>query len=281
MQMRIYSHVQPRGLSLIEVMMAVAVLSIALAATFMVWINSERLAAISREEALAQQAINQVISEMRATPYADIPGRFSGGPYVPGDLSNYRLLPKFRNVYVGGLPPGQAGDPGNPAARGITLVSDPATAASQGGIPMAGGYWVHMPGSPEMRIIMINHENPVEKELGEVANNSDGVDLNRDGVVSEQAYSDVTDIKSDGVFKDSGAVRLFPRRLIRGPTPEDGGPPYYNAATGDTDGVSGPGGYLNINGMLVLPVVVQVRWWSQAGVPREISVVSFLVNRGG
>jgi len=238
------------GLTLVEVMVACAVLSVALMGTFNVWMNSERLSSISREEAIAHAAINDILSRIRATSFQQItnsqndptsPG-FSGG-----DDSNteFRLLP--------GQFPARVGSDLLP--HGLRVSTTPFT----GSFAMGDRYYGPDNTIAELRVIFINNENPIEEQLGEIAGNKDGIDMNRDGTISSQPFPANNPPEYD-VFPDTGSVPLFPRKLASG-----------------TSGTQNA--WLNSSQLVVLPVAVQVRWWSKAGMPLEITVVTFLTNR--
>ena len=236
-----------RGMTLMEIVVATAILSICIVATYCAWINAERLNAISREEAIAQAAISKVMSQMRSTAFDSLAnstasGGFSGGLYASG---SYRLLPGTFPIYIAG----------DNLARGVLTSST----RTEGSVQMGDRYYVASEGTAEMRVIIINDENPIERELGEVAGNGDGVDLNSDGIISSSSFPDPGPIDYS-VFADTGAEPLFPRALVTGSTLK-------------------PHQYRNVSELLVLPVLIQVRWWSKAGIPRELRVVTFLTDR--
>jgi prepilin-type N-terminal cleavage/methylation domain-containing protein len=258
---------QPRGLTLLEVVVATMVIAVALMSTMSVFINSERLNAVAREEAIAQAAINAKIAEMRNTKFGYLmnnqtqaansttPKGFSGGPDA---VDSDRYLPGLFSVNVGGetLPEG--------------VVSSPTY--FQGSVAMGGRYYGPSEGAAEMRVIFINDEDPIEQELGEVNGNKDGLDLNRNGSVDTVPYDTTgwnTDTKTmpaaiNAVFGPPdctlGSTQLFPRKLGSG------------TATPIHD-------YINPALLNVMAVAVQVRWWSRAGVPREITVLTFITAR--
>jgi len=231
-------------------MVACTVLSIALMGTFNAWMNSERLGSISREEAIAHAAINDILSRIRATSFQQItnaqtdptaPG-FSGGD---DPVTTFRLLP--------GQFPARVGSDTLP--HGIRVSTTPFT----GSMPLGDRYYGPDNTIAELRVIFINNENPIEEQLGEIAGNKDGVDLNRDGTISGQPFL-ANNPKEYDVFPTTGSVPLFPRKLASG-------------TTGTTNA------WLNSSQLVVLPIAVQVRWWSKAGMPLEITVVTFLTNR--
>jgi type II secretory pathway pseudopilin PulG len=251
---------QPHGLTLMEVVIACAVLSIAIAGTFNVWINAQRVASISREEAIAQTAINQAIAEMRGESFAQLPTYFTDGPYNPSDITYERYNPWIVPVEVAG----------DSLPRGLKVSISPFIGAIKIGTrwygPKVDGT---VESRGEMRVILVNDEDPVEQELGETAGDMDGVDLNMDGQISTVPYSKLVNPSGSAVmpldyttFPDTGAQALFPRRLRIGTAPMQHQ-------------------YLNVSELAIMPVIVQVRWWSAAGIPREITVITFLTNRAG
>lgn len=250
-----------RGMTLLEVMLAVGVLAIGIMGSMSAWINSQRLQSLQREESLIQSAINKVINDMRALPFTYIdnaqtanPAGFSGGNYT-GDPDPDRLLPGKVKVYLGWTGQGTASDS---SLRGVKVSRTPFS----GAILQGNGYWAPQANTPEIRVIFINNEVPTEGRMGEEPGSpSDGVDLDADGRISE------TPVVSRTVeFGDVDARSLFPRLLA---VPISNPP---RAPIND---------YVNVTNMVVYPVVVQARWWSFAGFPREISVITFFTNRAG
>jgi prepilin-type N-terminal cleavage/methylation domain-containing protein len=249
------------GMTLLEVVIAGAVISIALMGTMSAWLNSQRLQSLQREESIVQEAINKAINDMRAVPFGQIdnaqdaaaPG-FSGGQY-PGDVSGNRLLPGKVKLYLGwsgqGVPP-------DDSLRGVKVSKDP----FDGGVKVGNSYWAPQSGTPEIRIIFINNEVPTEARMGEEPTRlSDGVDLNADGTISE------TPVTSEVLeFGDVDSTSLFPRLLAV---------PVSNPPRAPIDQ------YVNVTQLVVYPVVIQARWWSAAGFPREITVITFFTNRAG
>jgi type II secretory pathway pseudopilin PulG len=251
---------QPHGLTLMEVVIACAVLSIAIAGTFNCWINSQRIASVAREEAIAQMAINQAIAEMRSESFAQIPTFFTAGPYDPTNIAYERFTPWVVPVEVAGdsLPRG--------LQVSTTQFSNSIKIGDRWYGPKTSG---SVESRGEMRIILVNDEDPVEQELGEVAGDMDGVDLNKDGQISNIPCSKLVNPSNSPImpldystFTDTGAQPLFPRRLRIGTAPMQHQ-------------------YINVSELAIMPVIVQVRWWSDAGFPREITVITFLTNRAG
>jgi prepilin-type N-terminal cleavage/methylation domain-containing protein len=256
-----------KGMTLMEVMIAVAVIAVAVCGTMVAWVSASRMQALAVEESLAQSAITKVISDIRNTSFSQIPSPtdgnpagYSGGPY-PGNSSRY--LPGKYCVYLGsgGAVKGEywpkaGGPPTNPhagALRGVQVSQYPFA----GSVAYNGRYWAPGYGVPELRIIIVNNEDPVESETGEAVGDGDGVDLNGDGQISTTPLAATT---TDLVGITS--TPLFPRKLAA-----DSVPASYR--------------YLASSQMQLMPVVVQVRWWSVVGVPREIRVFTLLVEREG
>jgi len=121
--------------------------------------------------------------------------------------------------------------------------------------------------TPEMRIIFINNEAPNEARMGETpASPGDGVDLSGDGIITDATLTMNGSVSHKVEFGPVDSDQLFPR-LLAVPVAN---PP--RAPLND---------YLNVSRMVVYPVIVQARWWSKAGFPREISVLTFITNRTG
>jgi|GEM_PF-5834890 len=268
---------RPAGLSLLEVMIAITVLSIAIMGTSNAWLNAQRLSVLQREEAIVQSAINRYINDMRALPFTQVdnisseadpniasnplPG-FSGGDYAAG--SNRKKPGKFK-LYLGGSPGGLQTDG---ALRGLIVSTTPFTdSVAFGDRFVALGTNV-----PEMRIIFINNEIPTESQMGEEPGALlDGIDLDADGRISNVPLTVVSPPVNGSYgatveFGDADSRAAFPRLLAVPITNPQRSP--INA-------------YVNVSQMIIYPVVVQVRWWSAAGFPREINVITFLTNRSG
>ena len=77
-------------MTLLEIMIAVAVLGIAMMATFLAVVQGEQLAARSDEESLALQAAEQVIQNLRAGDFSDFPAGITS-------------LDQLRQTQVGGV----------------------------------------------------------------------------------------------------------------------------------------------------------------------------------
>jgi type II secretory pathway pseudopilin PulG len=250
-----------RGLTLLEVVIAGAVIAIALMGTIHAWMNAAHMQSLQREEAMAQAAITKVINDMRALPFSQIstaqtgnPPGFSGGTY-PGDPDTDRLLPGRIKLYLGWTGIGIATDS---SLRGVKV----SPAQFPGGVKYGSRWWAPQANTPELRVVFINNELPVEARMGEdPLNPSDGVDLNQNGQIEQTAFAATT-----YEFGEVDAQSLFPRLLA---VPVSNPP---RAPISD---------YLNVSQMVVYPVVVQCRWWSAAGFPRELSVITFFTNRAG
>lgn len=63
---------QPKGLTMIEVVVAAGLLATAALATLNCWVSAERFNLINREEQVALQAAESVINEMRQQPVANL-----------------------------------------------------------------------------------------------------------------------------------------------------------------------------------------------------------------
>jgi hypothetical protein len=242
-------------------MIAATVIAIALMGTIHAWMNASHMQTLQREEAMAQAAITKVINDMRALPFSQIsnsltanPPGFSGGAY-PGDLDPDRLLPGRIKLYMGWT--GQ-GVPSDSALRGVKV----SPTQFPGGVKYGARWWAPQANTAELRVVFINNELPVEARMGEdPLNLGDGVDLDQDGQIEPAAV-----VSHMYEFGDVDAQSLFPRLLA---VPVNNPP---RAPISD---------YLNVSQMVVYPVVVQCRWWSAAGFPRELSVITFFTNRAG
>ncbi|HYG76561.1 MAG TPA: type II secretion system protein [Planctomycetota bacterium] len=257
------------GLTLLEVMIAISIIGVTLLGTMNAWVNSQRLQYLQQEESIVQAAISQTINDMRALPFDQIdnsqypdpsstdqrPG-YSGGRYDPYDLTSQRLLPGTKKLYLGWT---RKGTPTDASLRGLKVLPTKFDGAVQFGDRWAA----YEPNTAEMRIILINTETPTEARMGETPSSpSDGIDLNGDGRISEVPLTKVQDVD----FGQVDAKAIFPRYLAT-PVPANG-----------RDFLPG---YLNCTSLIVYPAVVQVRWWSAAGIPRELSVITFFTNRAG
>jgi len=283
-----------RGMTLLEVIMAVAMISIALTGTLSAWINSQRLQTLQREESLVQAAMQRYINDIRAVPFTQVdndmtpslpaaptatyqggifttsrgqegpPEIWSGQGYSGGDYPGFsnRKLPGKIKLFLGwnGM-----GIPTDDSLRGVKVSPN----FFPGSIKYGNSYWAPQAGTPELRIIFINNEVPTEAQFGEdPANFGDGVDLNADGQISSAPVSSTDPVIANAVrieFGDVDSQPLFPRYLA---TPIGTNRAYVN-------------GYQNAANMIVYPVVLQARWWSVAGLPREITLITFLTNRSG
>jgi len=299
---------EPRGMTLLEVLMAVALISIAVMGTFTAWMNSQRLQALQREESMVQAAIERYLNDIRSRPFqlvdnpipADYDYVANNGLYIrppstinptysytdaltgisytvendttsygyagyayPGDASGNRLLPGKIKLFLGW---NGKGAPSDAALRGVKV----SKTAFSGSIKYGDRYWAPQANTPEMRIIFINDEDPVEARMGETPEDpSDGLDLNADGKIEESmTVSQLNAANNNGImeFGQVDATPIFPR-LLATPIVAAGRAPIS--------------GYRSSSTLSVYPVAVQVRWWSVAGLPREITVITFLTNRAG
>jgi type II secretory pathway pseudopilin PulG len=239
----------PIGMTLVEILVAASMLSIALLATFNAWMGSERLGSIAREEAIAHAAINEVLSRIRSTPFDQITNS-QNDPTLPGfsggddPSTTFKLLPGQFPARVGG----------DSLPHGVRVSS----VAFQDSVRVGERFYAPDNSIAELRVIFINNENPIEEQLGEISGNKDGVDINRDGLISSTPFPINPPLEYD--LFTVGAMPLFPRRLASG-----------SAGTQNV--------WLNSSQLVVLPIAVQVRWWSKAGMPLQITVVTFLTNR--
>jgi hypothetical protein len=110
------------------------------------------------------------------------------------------------------------------------------------------------------------------------------VDLNGDGTISTTALTPA-DMNSTVPFYDEGqtphnATPLFPRYLATPISPSNSLRQVGDFSANQVP-VSDANGYLNVSSLVLYPVFIQVRWWSAAGFPREVSVFTFFTNRAG
>ena len=142
----------PRGVTLLEVVIALGILTTAIVALCTGIVTAERLEVLAREEAIALAAAEAAINEIRAAP-------FSGGTKNVYQFHNER-----RHVMLAGT-----------AAPNMHLGAASAPIVS-------GGDGRKVP--EEMGIIIINEESPHESYYGDVDNDGDldfPVDLNLNG----------------------------------------------------------------------------------------------------
>ncbi|HYG73440.1 MAG TPA: type II secretion system protein [Planctomycetota bacterium] len=271
----------PSGMTLLEVIFAVSMISIAIMGTFNAWMNSQRLQALQREESIVQAALQRYMNDIRSTPFTRVDNAmgstYRGGLYVPNP--GYEIEPEVwvGDGYSGGgyagptdarKKPGMIklflgwngkGEPSDDTLRGVKVSKTP----FDGGVLYGNRYWAPQARTPELRIVFINNEVPTEARMGETPENpSDGVDLNGDGQISE---SPMPLAPANYEFGDIDARPLFPRYLA---IPIQSGRAFVD-------------GYQNMTNLIVYPVVLQARWWSVAGLPREITLITFLTNRSG
>ncbi len=218
----------PKGLTLLEVSLAMVVLTTAIMGVYSLFITSEMLATVAREEAVAMYAAKGVINRMRAA-------NFVNDTWNPAtDPAENRPVWAFHN-YV----------------EAVNLAGPNAPNQRLGAIVVSGGDGNKVP--QELGVVVIGQESPNEASFGDVDGDGDldfPIDLNGNG-----SYSDVLD--------SAGTNHPFPLHL--------GG----DALAVDEDFMSG------LNLLRFVPVVVAVRWRSQAGFERRIQLVTYLTDRLG
>ena len=147
------------GLTLIEVMIAFAVLSTMIMGISSLFITTERMSIISREEAIAMYAAEAVINEIRSMPFSR---RGNSSQKIVADYNN-----ETRPVTLDG-----------PSATKQRLGMGKVGALP--GASLGDGFKV----DNEMGILLINQESPRESDFGDVDGDGDRdfpVDLNLNG----------------------------------------------------------------------------------------------------
>lgn len=146
-----------RGLTLLEVCIAMGVLATTVMGVSNLFITSERMSVIAREEAIAMYAAEAVINEMRSAPFSSAAGQKI--------VANYEK--ETRPVTLDG--------PNATKQRlGMGDVSAPPGASAGDGIKVAN----------ELGIVMIYEESPNETHFGDVDGDGDRdfpVDLDLNG----------------------------------------------------------------------------------------------------
>lgn len=218
----------PKGLTLLEVSLAMVVLTTAIMGVYSLFITSEMLATVAREEAVAMYAAKGVINRMRAA-------NFVNDTWNPAtDAPEARPVWAFHN-YV----------------EAVNLAGPNAPNQRLGAIVVSGGDGNKVP--QELGVIVIGQESPSEAAFGDVDGDGDldfPIDLNGNG-----SYEDVLNTAS--------SVHPFPLHL--------GG-----------DALALNEDFMNsLNLLRFVPVVVAVRWRSQAGFERRIQLVTYLTDRLG
>ncbi|GMV80912.1 MAG: hypothetical protein AMXMBFR7_20960 [Planctomycetota bacterium] len=217
----------PKGLTLLEVSLAMVVLTTAIMGVYSLFITSEMLATLSREESIAMYAAKGVINRMRAAP-------FENDTWNPATDS-----PESRPVwaYHNYVEPVNLAGPNAPNQRLGAIVVD-------------GGDGDKVP--QELGVQVIGMESPDESVFGDVDGDGDldfPVDLNGNG-------------RYDDVLTVSSPVHPFPMDL--------------SGSASITDNLMN-----SLNLLRFVPVVVVVRWRSQAGMETRIQLVTFLTDRLG
>jgi len=145
---------KPRGLSLLEVCASLGVLAIAISGMTSLFISYQRSQILVREEQIALTAIQQVINEMRASPFST-----TTGEKIVADFNK-----ETRTVNLDG--------PGGQNQRlSMNRLSAP-----------GGGDGLKV--DNELGIIIVNEENPNEAHFGDVDGDGDRdfpIDLNQNG----------------------------------------------------------------------------------------------------
>jgi len=151
---------QARGMTLLEVCIAVGVLSTAILGVFSLFVTTERLSVIAREESIALYAAEEAINEIRNAPYS------TSEPEV------YKIVALYdKNTRPVNL------DGPNATKQRLSMgdVTAPLTSVGTGdGIKV----------TDELGIVMINEESPDESHFGDVDSDGDldfPLDLNLNG----------------------------------------------------------------------------------------------------
>lgn len=169
---------QPRGMTLLEVSIACGVLATAIMGIFSLFISTERMSIIAREEAIALYAAEAAINEIRTAPFA------TSQPGVIKIVAEYDK--NTRPVSLDGP---------NATQQRLSMgpVSAPIVVAGADGQKVAD----------ELGIVIINEESPDESHFGDVDADGDldfPVDLNQNG-----KFNDVLNIAAN--------ANIFPRDL--------------------------------------------------------------------
>lgn len=156
MSKRIY---RQRGLTLLEVSIAVGVLATAIMGVFSVFISTERMGIIAREESIALYAAEEAINEIRNAPFT------TSQPTVIKVVSDFDKETRAVNL-----------DGPNATKQRLSMgdVTAPSGASAGDGIKV----------NNELGIIMIASEAPIESDYGDVDGDGDldfPLDLNQNG----------------------------------------------------------------------------------------------------
>ena len=235
---------RPTGLTLLEVSLAVAVLSTTVLAVFGLFLTSERLATIAREESLALYAAEEIINEIRSKPFKAV---LDADPGTRQTVLKYHHHTRPVNL-VGAVVPAQR------LGQASAPVREPAK--NPDGLKC----------DEELGVIIISDETPCESDYGDVDNDGDldfPVDLDLNG-----QFGDTLDqLYADQAFLTRGVTLAFPMDL--------GGT--RNAIEDALPG--NPDEQLDL--LRLVPLAVVVRWTSVAGTERRVQVLTFITDREG
>ncbi len=150
-----------RGLTLLEVTIAMSVMSTAIVAVFQLFITSERFGTIAREDSLALYAAEQMINEIRSKPFTvSVP---DADPNTRQTVAEYHNA-TFNVNLVGAVVPSQR----------LGVASAPIISGTPDGLKV----------QQEMGVIIINEESPNEGHFGDTDGDGDldfPVDLDLNG----------------------------------------------------------------------------------------------------
>lgn len=169
---------QPRGMTLLEVSIAVGVLATAIMGMFSLFMSTERMGIIAREESIALYAAEAAINEIRTAPFT------TSQPGVIKIVADYN-----NNTQAVSL------DGPNATQQRLSMgsVSAPIVVSGADGLKAAN----------ELGIILITEESPDESHFGDVDADGDldfPVDLNQNG-------------RFNDILSASGTGNIFPRDL--------------------------------------------------------------------
>ena len=153
---------RPRGLTLLEVSIAVGVLATAIMGIFSLFVTSERMKILAREESIAMYAAEEKINEIRSRPFSTT-YLYDTGMLVSG---------YHNTTYPINLD--------GPKAVQQRLSMGPVSAVRKTGNSTADELKV----TDELGIFIINAESPVEENFGDPDGDGDldfPIDLNQNG----------------------------------------------------------------------------------------------------
>lgn len=235
-----------RGLTLLEVSIAVVILALAVVGIFNLFLTTERMNIIAREEATALFAASEKINEIRAKP-------FSVASRTPDPTDNEIVA----DYYLDTFPVNIAGD--NVPNQRLGTCEAPIANAGLAPDALMGN------NGNEMGVVIIHDESPNEGNYGDTDGDGDldfPVDLNLDGSFS----SNLTANNCMTPTKDMNNTLTFPIDLGRDKT----------SFTDSFDPALG-----EISLMRLIPLAVVVRWDSRAGLPRRVQILTFITDREG